>query len=84
MYNVFGDEMSSDELKIREIIERLRPFLMNDGGNIEFVSYEDNIVYVKMTGACANCHMLDLTLKSGIEAAIVEEVPDVTAVINIG
>jgi len=84
LYNVFGDEMSSDELKIREIIERLRPFLMNDGGNIEFVSYEDNIVYVKMTGACANCHMLDLTLKSGIEAAIVEEVPDVTAVINIG
>lgn len=76
--------MNSDELKIREIIERLRPFLMNDGGNIEFVSYEDNIVYVKMTGACANCHMLDLTLKSGIEAAIVEEVPDVTAVINIG
>lgn len=84
LYNDFGDRMSNDELKIKEIIDRLRPFLMNDGGNVEFVSYEDNIVYIRMTGACANCHMLDLTLKSGIEAAIIEEVPDVTQVINIG
>jgi len=84
LYNEGGDRMSNDEFKIRKIIDRLRPFLMNDGGNVEFVSYEDNVVYIKMTGACANCHMLDLTLKSGIEAAIIEEVPEVTQVINIG
>lgn len=70
-------------MKIIEIIDKLRPFLMNDGGNIEFVKYEDNVVYIKMMGACANCHMLDLTLKEGIEMAIQEEVPEVKEVINL-
>ena len=55
----------------------------NDGGNIEFVKYEDGIVYIKMLGACANCQMLDLTLKEGIEAAIMSEVEGVRGVINI-
>ncbi len=71
------------EKKIIEIIDTLRPFLLSDGGNIEFVKYENNIVYIKMTGACSNCQMLDLTLKEGIEAAIKEEVPEVTEVINL-
>ena len=74
--------MNSEE-KIISIINELRPFLINDGGNIEFVKYEDNIVYIKMMGACSNCEMLDLTLKDGIEAAIKEEVPEVLEVINI-
>lgn len=68
---------------IIDIIDHLRPFLINDGGNIEFVKYEDNIVYIKMSGACANCHMLDVTLKEGIEAAIKSEVPEVKEVINV-
>ena len=72
-----------EEKKIREIIDKLRPFLVNDGGDIQFIKYENNIVYVKMHGACANCSMLDLTLKDGIEAAIQEEVPDVIEVISI-
>lgn len=71
------------EKKIIEIINHLRPFLNNDGGNIEFIKYENNIVYIKMMGACANCHMLDLTLKEGIEATIKEEIPEVKEVINI-
>ena len=71
--------MNSEE-KIISIIDELRPFLINDGGNIEFVKYEDNIVYIKMMGACSNCVMLDLTLKDGIEAAIKEEVPEVLEV----
>ena len=50
--------MNSEE-KIISIIDELRPFLINDGGNIEFVKYEDNIVYIKMMGACSNCEMLD-------------------------
>lgn len=74
--------MNSEE-KIISIIDELRPILINDGGNIEFVKYEDNIVYIKMMGACSNCEMLDLTLKDGIEAAIKEEVPEVLEVINI-
>lgn len=70
--------------KIIETIDMLRPYLINDGGNIEFVKYENNIVYIKMQGACADCDMLDLTLKEGIENAIKEVVPEVTEVINIG
>ncbi len=75
--------MENPENKIKQIIDKLRPFLINDGGNIEFVKYENNIVYIKMIGACANCQMLDLTLKDGIEAAIQEEVPEVEEVVNI-
>ena len=71
------------EKKIIEIIEKLRPYLMNDGGDIEFVKYEDNIVYVRLSGACAECHMIDITLKDGIEAAIQEEVPEVEEVVNL-
>lgn len=72
-----------NEKKIIEVIDQLRPFLINDGGNIEFVKYENQIVYIKMMGACANCVMIDATLKDGIEAAIKEEVPEVNEVINI-
>ena len=75
--------MKETEKKIQEIINRLRPFLINDGGNIEFVKYEDNIVYIHMMGACANCQMLDITLRDGIAAAIINEIPDVKDVINI-
>ena len=71
------------EKKIIEIIDTLRPFIINDGGNIEFIKYESNIVYIQMMGACSDCAMLDLTLKEGIEAAIKDEVPEVKEVINI-
>jgi len=70
------------EKKIKEVIDYLRPFIMNDGGNIEFVKYENNIVYVKMQGACADCEMQDLTLKDGLEMAIKDEVPEVIEVVS--
>ena len=75
--------MKEQEKKIIEIIDKLRPFLVNDGGDVEFVKYENNIVYIKMMGACADCQVMDITLKDGIEAAIQEEVPEVTEVINV-
>ena len=75
--------MKKQEKAIRDIIDKLRPFLINDGGNIEFIKYEDNYVYIKMMGACANCQMLDITLKDGIESAIINEVPEVEGVINV-
>lgn len=75
--------MKKEEKKIQEIIDKLRPFLINDGGNIEFVKYENNIVYIKMMGACANCQMLDLTLRDGIAAAIMNEISEVKDVINL-
>ena len=75
--------MKNEKKKIIEIINKLKPFLINDGGNIEFIKYEDGIVYIRMMGACANCQMLDLTLKEGIEAAIMSEVESVRGVINV-
>lgn len=73
----------NNEEKIKEIINKLKPYLISDGGDIEFVKYENNIVYIKMLGACAGCALIDYTLKDGIEIAIKEEVPEVKEVINI-
>lgn len=77
-------KMDNDiELRIKAIIDKVRPFLISDGGNLEFVKYEDNIVYVKLTGACQDCPMLDVTLKDGIEELIVNEIPEVKEVKNV-
>ena len=80
---IMKENNSTIESKIINIIDNLRPFLINDGGDIEFIKYERNIVYIKMMGACSNCYMLDLTLKDGIEAAIKDEIPEVQAVVNV-
>ena len=71
------------EKRIIEEIERLKPYLQNDGGNIEFVKYEDGIVYVKLTGACAGCSMIDITLKEGIEEILTSEIPEIKEVIRV-
>lgn len=70
-------------LHIKEIIDKIRPFLISDGGNIEFIKYEDNIVYVSLLGACAGCAMIDITLKDGIEELIINEIPEVKEVVNV-
>ena len=69
--------------KIENVLDKLRPYLMSDGGDIEFVKYEDNIVYVKLLGACAECEMMDITLKDGIEELIINEIPEVKEVKNV-
>lgn len=71
------------EVKIKVLIDKIRPFLMNDGGNLEFIKYEDNIVYVKLSGACAACPMMDVTLKDGIEQLLVNEIPEIKEVRNV-
>lgn len=68
------------EEKVIEVINELRPFLMNDGGNIEFVKLEDGIVYITLQGACANCSLQDFTIKDGIERIIKEKVKDIKEV----
>lgn len=75
--------MKETEKKIIEIIDKIRPFLISDGGNIEYIKYEDGIVYVKMMGHCQDCPMIDLTLKDSIEMAITSEIPEVIEVRNI-
>ena len=75
--------MKETEKKIIEIIDKIRPFLISDGGNIEYIKYEDGIVYVKMMGHCQDCPMIDLTLKDSIEMAMTSEIPEVIEVRHI-
>ncbi|MBR4617759.1 MAG: NifU family protein [Bacilli bacterium] len=56
---------------------------MSEGGGIEFVKYEDNIVYVKFSGACIDCGMIDVTLKDGIEELLINEIPEIKEVRKI-
>ena len=69
--------------RIISLIDKIRPFLISDGGNLEFIKFEDGIVYVSLTGACAECPMIDVTLKDEIEEMIINEIPEVKEVRNI-
>jgi len=71
------------ETKIIEVLNRIKPYLENDGGNLEYIKYEDGIVYVKLLGACAGCSMIDITLKDGIEAMLMDEIPEVIGVTRV-
>ena len=71
------------ELKIKELLDDLRPFLNGDGGDIEFIKYEEKFVYIKLTGACANCGFQDETISFGIEAYLKDQVPEIEGVINV-
>jgi Fe-S cluster biogenesis protein NfuA len=76
----------NDEYIVKQIItvlEKIRPFLNRDGGDVEFVKYENGIVYVKMIGACAGCDLIDSTLQDGIATLLMEEVPGVVGVRNV-
>ena len=68
------------EEKIEKVLERLRPYLINDGGNIEFIKYEDGICYLKFLGHCANCSLMNVTLNDGIKEALINEIPEITDV----
>ena len=65
---------------IKKVLDKIRPYLNSEGGDLEFVDFVDGIVYVKMLGACDGCGSLDYTLKDGIEALLVEYVPEVIEV----
>ncbi len=71
------------ENKIKEEIEKVRPYLQGDGGDVEYVKFEDGIVYVKLSGACSNCSLIDFTLKDGIEEILVNEIPEVRGVVAV-
>lgn len=65
---------------IIEVINKIRPYIQRDGGDVEFVRYEDGIVYISMLGACTDCLSLDDTIKFGIEAMLKDEVEGVEEV----
>ena len=67
-----------DKIKlVKQTIEKIRPYLQRDGGDVEFVSLEDDVVYVKVFGACVGCLSLNETLKDGVMALILDEVPGI-------
>ncbi|MDR2867926.1 MAG: NifU family protein [Bacteroidales bacterium] len=72
------------EAKVKAIIEQLRPYLQNDGGDVEFVELTpDNVVKVKLQGACGCCPHAKMTLKNGIESTIKEYIPEINSVEDV-
>lgn len=65
---------------IKATLEKIRPFINRDGGDVEFVAFIDGIVYIKMLGACEGCSLIDSTLSEGIEIILMDEVPGVLGV----
>lgn len=78
-----SETLKTNEQKIIETINQLRPYLNSDGGDIEFVKYEDDYVFVKLFGACAACMYRDYTIQDNIFEALKEEVPSLKGIINI-
>ena len=69
--------------KINDLLDDIRPFLNMEGGDIELIKYEDNYVYIKLSGACANCGYQDVTIKENIESYLKEEIPEIKGVVNV-
>jgi Fe-S cluster biogenesis protein NfuA len=69
--------------KIEAVLNEIRPALQADGGDVEFIDFQDGIVTVRMKGACGNCPMSMMTLKQGIEARMKAAIPEVQAVEQI-
>jgi len=66
--------------KVEEVLEKIRPSLQMDGGDIELVDVEDGVVKVRLTGACHGCPMSAMTLKMGVEKVLKSEIPEITKV----
>ena len=66
--------------KVEKAIEKIRPFLQQDGGDIELVDVVGRVVKVKLKGACGCCPMAQMTLKNGVERALKEEIPEIISV----
>lgn len=72
-------DMEQEE-KIEIALNSIRPFLQRDGGDVEFVEVKDNVVKVRLVGACESCSMSSSTLKSGIEEAVKSAIPEILSV----
>ena len=70
--------------KIESAIQKIRPYLEADGGDIEFIDVtDDHVVRVRLLGACSSCSMSHMTMKAGVEESIKREVPEITKVVAI-
>lgn len=66
--------------RIEHTINKIRPYIQADGGDVQLIDYEDGVVTVSMLGACAGCMAIDTTLNEGIQALLMDEVPEVKSV----
>jgi Fe-S cluster biogenesis protein NfuA len=80
-----GVQSAGTDIKVHveQILEKLRPMLMMDGGNIELVDVKDDEVFVHLMGACGMCPSSTMTLKMGVERAIKEELPHIKRVVQV-
>ena len=67
--------------KVEAALNKIRPSLVADGGNVELIDVNDGVVKIKLTGACAGCPMATMTLKQGIERILKQEIPEVKEVV---
>ncbi|MFZ3048920.1 MAG: NifU family protein [Desulfatirhabdiaceae bacterium] len=68
--------------RVQAVIDKIRPMLQADGGDVELVDYEDGVVKVRLKGACAGCPMSQMTLRNGIERLLKEELPEIKSVVQ--
>ncbi|CAJ1001450.1 MULTISPECIES: NifU family protein [Bacillales] len=66
--------------QVQEVLDKLRPYLQRDGGDVQLVDVEDGVVKLRLMGACGSCPSSTITLKAGIERALLEEVPGIKEV----
>lgn len=69
--------------KVQKSLDKVRPALMADGGNVELIEVEDGVVKVRLTGACSGCPMSQMTLKLGIERHLKKEIPEIKEVVAV-
>ena len=70
--------------KVLNVLEQIRPYLQNDGGDIEFVEITDDMrVNVRLTGACGSCPYSTMTLKNGVETAVLKAIPEIKSVESV-
>ena len=67
--------------KVQAALDKIRPSLEADGGDVKLIEVKDGVVKLKLTGACAGCPMSQMTLKNGIERILKREVPEVKSVV---
>ena len=75
--------MTLSESKIKEALDSIRPFLKQDGGDVEFISYQDKVLKLRLLGACSTCSISHLTMKAGIEESIKRLLPEVESVLAV-
>ena len=69
--------------KVDKVLDKIRPSLLADGGNVELVDVEDGVVKVRLTGACGGCPMSQMTLKMGIERLLIQELPEIQEIVAV-